>query len=82
MKNKQERLADSGGFTPYPNTYHDSQNLGAISELPREVLERRVDEYGKFMQRTDVMPRGRALGERILNHLLFEMAWQDGVYHE
>jgi hypothetical protein len=71
-----------GGFAPFPDSYHDNLNVRNFSALNRAALEYKTDEYGAFMQRTDLMPRARAAGERILEHLIFELAYLDGVYDD
>lgn len=65
-----------------PDCYHDNLRVSSFSELSLEALDYMVDEYGDFMQRTDIMPRARAAGNRILDHLLFEYGYRDGIYDE
>jgi len=72
----------SEGFESFPNTYMDNKHISGISTMPDSVLERKTYEYGAFLQRTDIMDRARAIGDRILNHLLFELAYRDGIYNE
>jgi hypothetical protein len=70
------------GFVPFPNTYSDNLHIGDIPTMNRQVLDNKMMEYGAFVQRTDIMNRARSVGDRILNHLIFEAAWRDGVYEE
>lgn len=68
------------GFTSFPNTYEDNKRVGEFSTLTDEALANKTNMYGEFMQREDLMPRARKTGERILNHLIQELAYRDGVY--
>lgn len=64
------------GFTSFPNIYEDNKRVSEFSGLEQPVLERKLGEYTLFLQRNDLMPRARATGERILNHLIFEQTWR------
>jgi len=70
------------GFASFPNTYEDNKAAGIFSDWPQDVLEARVTEYGAFLQRTDLMPRAQATANRVMEHLLFELAWRDGIYNK
>lgn len=78
-------VIEQSGFTPQgfesmPSIYSDSRDIGNVSELANEVLDAKTMEYGRFLQSPDIMPRAKQSAERIINHLLFELAWRDGVY--
>jgi hypothetical protein len=62
--------------------YHDNLNVRNFADLGEEALPLMVDRYGDYLQRTDIMPRARLTGNRVLDHLLFEYAYRDGVYDE
>lgn len=68
------------GFAPFPDCYHDNLRVGSFSDLSDGGLDYLTDEYGRFAQRTDIMPRARTAANRILDHLLFELAYRDGIY--
>ena len=68
------------GFDSFPNTYEDNKQVGMFSDLSPEALEYKLNEYGRFLQRADLMSRVRRIGNRILDHLLFEAACRDGIY--
>jgi len=70
------------GFASFPNTYEDNKRVGSFSEWPQDILEARVNEYGAFLQRTDPMPRAQATANRVMEHLLFELAFRDGIYNK
>jgi len=70
------------GFAPFPNTYEDNLRVASFSALTDAGLDHKVNEYGRFLQRTDLMQRARTAGERVLDHLLFELAYRDGIYDE
>lgn len=71
----------SQGFEPFPSLYADSQLISKFSEWPTEVIEARVTEYGQFLSKPQ-MPRATATGNRILDHLIFELGYRDGIYDE
>jgi hypothetical protein len=68
------------GFAPFPNVHSDHEHISGISEFADDVLDSKITEYGEFLQRQDLMPRALKLGNRVLDHLLFESAYRDGVY--
>lgn len=68
-----------GGFESFPSLHTDNQRVGEFSEWSTEVLEERVHQYGHFLSK-DQMPRATATANRIMEHLLFELAYRDGVY--
>lgn len=70
----------SAGHDHFPNLYSDSQEIHEVAEWPRERLDYKTDEYGAFTQRSDLMPRAVTAAGKILDYLLFEMAYRDGVY--
>ncbi len=72
----------SEGFKPFPNTASDAQEVLKVVEWSDEKLAYKMNEYGEFLQRTDIMPRARKLGNFILDRLIFDMAVRDGVYGE
>ena len=64
------------GFKPFPNTHSDNQRISELADpaLWTDVMiENKLAEYYQFMDRTDIMPRARRLGTRILAHLNFEL---------
>ena len=71
----------SQGFESFPSLYADEQQVAEFSEWSTEVLEARVHQYGHFLS-TPQMPRATETANRIMEHLLFELAYRDGVYDE
>lgn len=72
------------GFKPFPNTIADTKHLEDIANeerWPTANLEAKVWEYGEFLSREDIMIRARTMGERILTHLVEEIAHRDGQYN-
>lgn len=69
------------GFAPFPSLYADEKRIREAAELSTEVLERFVNEYGHFLSKPQ-MPRATATANRILDHMIFELAYRDGVYDE
>jgi len=67
-------------FEGMPNIYADNQQTHLFSAWDRGRLERRVTEYGRFLQQPNLMPRAQTGADRVWNHLMFELAWRDGVY--
>lgn len=63
----------SEGFTPFPNFYEDSKHIGEVTEWTDERIEGKMYEVAAALERNDLMARARALGERILRHLDWEM---------
>lgn len=70
------------GFKPFPNTMADLKQVSNVEAWSREHLEHKTNEYGAFLTREDIIPRAIAAGNLILDRLLFEMAYRDGVYDE
>ena len=70
----------SHGSEPFPSTYFDNRDIGNCSEWSDERIEGMVTEYWQFMDRKDLQPRARAIGERVLAHLGFEMDYRYGAY--
>jgi hypothetical protein len=68
------------GFESFPNIYVDNLQTHEFSTWNRAVLEARVMQYGTFLQQSDLMPRAKEGANRVMDHLLFELAWRDGVY--
>lgn len=64
------------GFKPFPNTHSDNQRISELADPAAwtdEMIENKLAEYYQFLDRTDIMPRARKLGGRIISHLNFEM---------
>ena len=70
------------GYESFPSLYQDTQRLHEVGEWPYDVLENRVNEYGAFLTRQDLMPRAKATANRLLDHYLFELAYRDQVWDE
>lgn len=70
----------SQGGEVFPNTYSDLQTISEVAEWPIERLNHKANEYGKFLLREDLMPRALKAANFIMDRLLFEMAYRDGVY--
>lgn len=68
------------GEPGFPNLHSDTQEIHKVSEWTTEHLDYKTHEYGDFLQREDIMPRALHTANRILDHLLFEQAYRDGVY--
>lgn len=68
------------GYAPFPNTHSDRQDVLSVVEWPDEKLDHKINEYGAFLQRDDLMERARRIGNEILDRLLFDMACRDNVY--
>lgn len=77
----QETFVPSG-FETFPNLYADDKLVGEFSLLDRKIIELKLSEYTVFLQRTDIMERARGTAERVRDHLIFELAYRDGVYDE
>ena len=78
-------MYDCGGFPPFPNLYNDMEELhtlGDTIEWPQARLDYKTHEYGQFLQRPDLMERAKRSANFILDRLLFEQAYRDGVYSE
>jgi hypothetical protein len=79
------------GREPYPDIYTDSKVLFAIGDMmlrkgqpvyiyDADYLELKTDQYGRFLQRVDIMPSHRERADRNLDGYIFELAWREGVY--
>lgn len=71
----------SQGFETFPSLQPDNKLVGEFSTWTIDVLEARVHQYGHFLSK-EPMPRAKATANRVLDHLLFELAYRDGVYDE
>jgi hypothetical protein len=72
----------STGFDVFPNVHSDEQEVLKVVEWGDEKLLHKLDEYGSFLQRPDIMPRARKVADFILDRLIFDQACRDGVYDE
>lgn len=70
----------SQGGEVFPNTHSDAQEVFRVAEWSDEALEHKLNEYGAFLQRQDIMARARDMGNYILTRLIFEQAYRDDVY--
>jgi len=70
----------SAGSFSFPNLHSDTEEVRRVVEWSDEQLEYKMSQYGEFMQRPEIQPRGRKLGEFILDRLIFDAACRDGVY--
>ena len=70
----------SKGGEVFPNTHSDLQYIHTVAEWNDEQLDHKVNEYGQFLQRTDLMPRAIKAANFIMDRLIFELAYRDGVY--
>lgn len=71
----------SGGFERLPSLHIDNKRVGEFSEWTIDRLEELVNKYGQFLSKPQ-MPRATETANRILDHLLFELAHRDGIYDE
>ena len=62
---------------PFPNLEFDRRDVTGVAEWPGIKLDNKTNEYGEFIQRTDAMPRAIAMGNKILDLLLFELHYRD-----
>lgn len=67
----------SGGFDSFPNLYHDQQRVHEIVTWPRNMLENRMAEYTRFLQREDLMPRAAQAATNILGAMCLELSWRN-----
>lgn len=77
----------SDGFTSagrsegrFPSVYADSLQSALFSRWEQPILEERHLDYTQYLERDDVSPRSRAEAEQILGHLVFELAYREGIY--
>lgn len=67
-------------FASFPNLHSDESEVFAVAEWSLEKLDYKTNEYGAFLQRKDPMPRAIAAANKILDLLLFEQGYRDGIY--
>jgi hypothetical protein len=70
------------GFTSYPNMHLDDQVALRAVELSTEHLDYKMNQYGEFVQRTNLLPRHLEKAHKLLDRFIFEAACRDGVYDE
>jgi hypothetical protein len=70
------------GFESFPSLYADNKRTAELSEWTIQMLEERASQYVAFLQRDDLMPRAKAQADRMLDHMLFELQYRDGLYNE
>lgn len=70
------------GFETFPSLHADTAKITVFAEMDTEILERLANEYTDFLARGNLMPRAEKTANRILDHVLFEMAYRDGIYDE
>ena len=66
---------------PFPPLFTDAQRVREIAEWPQEILEEKAMLYGQFLCE-DLMPRAKEQADYIMENVLFELAYRDGVYDE
>lgn len=69
----------SQGTAPYPALYQDSLRVSSFSEMTPDVLNDRFAEYTRFLG-GDHLPKHKAAARRIIDHLAFELSYQEGLY--
>ena len=79
MENSMSEFAGKG-FESFPHLYADTKKIAVFAEMEKEILERLSSEYTEFLSRENIMPRAREAANRILDHVMFELAYREGVY--
>lgn len=70
------------GFETFPSLHADTAKITVFAEMDKDILERLANEYTDFLARENLMPRAKATANRILDHVMFELAYREGVYAE
>ncbi len=70
------------GFETFPSLHADTAKITVFAEMDKDILERLATEYTDFLSRENLMPRAKATANRILDHVMFELAYREGVYAE
>ncbi len=70
------------GFETFPSLHADTAKITVFAEMDKDILERLANEYTDFLARENLMPRAKATANRILGHVMFELAYREGVYAE
>lgn len=68
------------GFPSYPNMHLDEQVAYTATELSNEHLNYKMNQYGQFLQRENIMTRHRERADKLLGRFIFEAACREGVY--
>jgi len=80
----EENAFASQGQASFPPIYEDSKVLGDFSDeqrWPTRKLEGRLNRYLEFLNHDDPMPRAREGARRIVEHIMFELLYREGVYN-
>jgi hypothetical protein len=64
---------------PFPPLFIDVNRIHDIAEWDQELLEEKASLYGRFIC-SGLMPRAKKQTEYILDNILFELAWREGLY--
>lgn len=76
--------AETATFVPegevFPNLHADTELVHRLAELSDEALDYKAKEYSMFLERTYLMPRAINAANRILEHIIFEMNFRNGIY--
>ena len=70
------------GFETFPHLYADTKKIEVFAEMDKEILERLANEYTEFLSRERLMPRAEATANRVLDHVMFELDFREGIYDE
>lgn len=70
------------GFETFPSLHADTAKITVFAEMDKDILERLANEYTDFLARENLMPQAKATANRILDHVMFELAYREGVYAE
>lgn len=61
---------------PMPPIYHDLNRIHEVANWPQAMLEERMAEYTKFLQRPDIMPRAQQASLKLLGLMAFEHSYR------
>lgn len=73
----------SRGKDTFPPLYFDNEDVRNFSDdvkWPTPVLIGRMATYLDFIAKPDTMPRARKTGQRVIDHIIFELSYKEGIY--
>lgn len=72
----------SEGHDSFPNFYADRESAKEVATWEADRLNYKIGQYTEFIVNGDPMPRALKAANTIIDLLMFELAYRDGVYDE
>ena len=84
MAKKEQETSDfvSQGKDKFPPIYFDTKQIQQLSRWDDSLLLSRLNTYMELIQNPDTMPRAKAGASRLVDHIIFELSYREGMYNQ